>query len=154
MVSQVAAGSEPPDPFGRLTPRERDVLHEMAHGLTNAGVAQRSHVSQSAVDEHVNAIFDKLGLAHATGYSRRLLAVLRYLCIPFLKIKPDRGGRDVPIARTIRYRTFRVDRHPTARSGPRRRLVWGVLSGCEARWGVTGCIPGPESWRAGGRYIP
>jgi DNA-binding NarL/FixJ family response regulator len=36
-------------------------------------------VSQSAVEKHINAIFDKLGLAHATGYSRRVLAVLRYL---------------------------------------------------------------------------
>ncbi|MET8253623.1 LuxR C-terminal-related transcriptional regulator [Micromonospora sp. NPDC005197] len=119
----MAAGSERPDPFGRLTPHERDVLHEMTHGHTNAAVAQRSHVSQSAVGKHVDAICDKLGLAHTTGYSRRIPAVLRYLCIPFLKIKPDRGGRDVPIARTIRYRTFRVDRHPTARSGPRMRLV-------------------------------
>ncbi|MET8086010.1 hypothetical protein [Micromonospora sp. NPDC005237] len=34
----------------------------MTHGHTNAGVAQRSHVSRSAVGKHVNAIFDKLGL--------------------------------------------------------------------------------------------
>lgn len=27
----------------------------------------------------MNAIFDKLELAHATGFSRRVLAVLRYL---------------------------------------------------------------------------
>lgn len=75
----MVAGSERPDPFGRLTPRERDVLHEMAQGHTNATVAQRLHVSQSAVEKHVNAIFDKLGLTHTTGYSRRILAVLRYL---------------------------------------------------------------------------
>jgi hypothetical protein len=36
-------------------------------------------VSQSAVEKHVNALFDKLGLSHTTGYSRRVLAVLRYL---------------------------------------------------------------------------
>ena len=30
-------------------------------------------------EKHVNSIFDKLGLAHLTGYSRRVLAVLRYL---------------------------------------------------------------------------
>ncbi|MEU5785407.1 response regulator transcription factor [Micromonospora lupini] len=59
--------------------RERDVLREMAQGHTNAAVAERLHVSQSAVEKHVNAIFDKLGLAHTAGYSRRVLAVLRYL---------------------------------------------------------------------------
>ncbi|WP_433538533.1 response regulator transcription factor [Micromonospora sp. CA-249363] len=82
VVRQVVAGSERADPFGRLTPRERDVLHEMAQGHTNAAVAQRLHVSQSAVEKHVNAIFDKLGLAHTTGYSRRILAILRYLGTP------------------------------------------------------------------------
>ena len=79
VVRQLVAGSDRPDPFGRLTPRERDVLHEMAQGHTNLAIAQRLHVSQSAVEKHVNAIFDKLDLAHATGYSRRILAILRYL---------------------------------------------------------------------------
>jgi hypothetical protein len=32
------------------------------------------------VEKHVNAIFDKLSLSQTTGYSRRALAVLRYLC--------------------------------------------------------------------------
>lgn len=73
------AGTGRADPLGRLTPRERDVLHHMAQGYTNAAVAGRLHVSQSAVEKHVNAVFDKLGLAHVTGYSRRVLAILRYL---------------------------------------------------------------------------
>lgn len=38
-----------------------------------------SHVSQSAVEKHINAIFDKLQLVGTTGYSRRVLAILRYL---------------------------------------------------------------------------
>ncbi|MFG2050419.1 response regulator [Micromonospora sp. NPDC048935] len=79
VVRQVVAGSQLPDPFERLTPRERDVLHEMAQGHTNNAIAHRLHVSQSAVEKHVNAIFDKLDLAEATGYSRRILAILRYL---------------------------------------------------------------------------
>ncbi|MEV4826540.1 response regulator transcription factor [Micromonospora sp. NPDC049274] len=79
VVRQVVAGADRPDPFVRLTPRERDVLHEMAQGYTNSVVAERLHISQSAVEKHVNAIFDKLGLAHTTGRSRRILAVLRYL---------------------------------------------------------------------------
>ncbi|WP_433549909.1 LuxR C-terminal-related transcriptional regulator [Micromonospora zamorensis] len=51
----------------------------MAQGHTNATIAERLHVSQSAVEKHVNTIFDKLGLLHVTGYSRRVLAILRYL---------------------------------------------------------------------------
>ncbi len=66
-------------PLGRLTARERDVLDQMAQGLTNASIAERMHVSQSAVEKHINAIFDKLELSHQAGYSRRVLAVLRYL---------------------------------------------------------------------------
>ena len=65
-----------------LTPRERDVLHLMAQGYNNAAVGERLHVSQSAVEKHVNAIFDKLDLSHSAGYSRRVLAILRYLTEP------------------------------------------------------------------------
>jgi DNA-binding NarL/FixJ family response regulator len=79
VVRQVLAGTDPADPLGRLTPRERDVLHHMAQGHTNATIAQRLHVSQSAVEKHINTIFDKLDLSRATGHSRRVLAVLRYL---------------------------------------------------------------------------
>ncbi|WP_416904671.1 response regulator [Micromonospora echinospora] len=79
VVRQVLVGTGPADPLTRLTPREREVLHHMAQGHTNATVAERLHVSQSAVEKHVNTIFDKLDLPRAAGYSRRVLAVLRYL---------------------------------------------------------------------------
>ncbi|GAA4228317.1 DNA-binding NarL/FixJ family response regulator [Streptosporangium album] len=79
VVRQLLARTTHVDPLARLTPRERDVLDHMAQGCTNASIAQRLSVSQSAVEKHVNAIFDKLGLLHVTGYSRRVLAVLRYL---------------------------------------------------------------------------
>ncbi|AWS48512.1 DNA-binding response regulator [Streptosporangium sp. 'caverna'] len=79
VVRQLLARTTHVDPLSRLTPRERDVLDHMAQGCTNASVAERLHVSQSAVEKHVNAIFDKLELLHVTGYSRRVLAVLRYL---------------------------------------------------------------------------
>ncbi|REE94900.1 response regulator transcription factor [Thermomonospora umbrina] len=79
VVRQLLARSSRADPLGRLTPRERDVLGHMAQGHTNASIAAHLHVSQSAVEKHVNAIFDKLGLMGAAGFSRRVLAVLRYL---------------------------------------------------------------------------
>ncbi|MCG5467528.1 response regulator transcription factor [Micromonospora sp. LAH09] len=79
VVRQLMSATSRSDPLNRLTPREREVLHHMAQGHTNAAVAERLHVSQSAVEKHVNTIFDKLGLLHVTGYSRRVLAILRYL---------------------------------------------------------------------------
>ncbi|MQS37171.1 response regulator transcription factor [Streptomyces katsurahamanus] len=79
VVRQLLSRSSRTDPLSRLTPRERDVLGEMAQGHTNAAIAARLHVSQSAVEKHINAIFDKLELTGTTGYSRRVLAVLRYL---------------------------------------------------------------------------
>lgn len=66
-------------PLGGLTERERQVLAHMAEGHTNDAIASRLHVSRSAVEKHINSIFDKLGLSGADGYSRRVLAVLRYL---------------------------------------------------------------------------
>lgn len=67
------------DLLDTLALRERDVLADMAEGHTNARIAARLHVSQSAVEKHSNAIFDKLRLPRSPDYSRRVLAVLRYL---------------------------------------------------------------------------
>jgi hypothetical protein len=36
-------------------------------------------MSVSAVEKHVASIFGKLGIPETAGYSRRVLAVLRYL---------------------------------------------------------------------------
>ncbi|XVS65657.1 response regulator [Actinosynnema sp. CA-299493] len=66
-------------PLGVLTERERQVLAHMAEGHTNNAIAARLHVSRSAVEKHINSIFDKLGLSDVDGYSRRVLAILRYL---------------------------------------------------------------------------
>ncbi len=66
-------------PLGRLGPRELDVLREMAEGKTNAAIAQDLHLSESAIEKYVNAIFSKLGLSEERKLSRRVAAVLAYL---------------------------------------------------------------------------
>ncbi|MET8950615.1 response regulator transcription factor [Streptomyces sp. NPDC004393] len=67
------------DPLDRLTPREREVLELMAGGRSNAGIAERLVVSESAVAKHINSIFTKLDLPKADADHRRVLAVLRFL---------------------------------------------------------------------------
>ncbi|MFI8205431.1 response regulator [Streptomyces sp. NPDC085937] len=79
VVRQLVVRTTHTDPLTRLTPRERTVLEGLAQGHTNAAIAQKLHLSQSSVEKNLNAIFDKLDLTHTTGYSRRILAVLRYL---------------------------------------------------------------------------
>lgn len=65
-------------PLAGLTPRELDVLREMAKGRTNAGIEAALHLSSSTVEKHVSSIFDKLGLA-AEPVHRRVAAVLAFL---------------------------------------------------------------------------
>ncbi|KIQ66860.1 LuxR family transcriptional regulator [Kitasatospora griseola] len=79
VVRRLVVRTEHADPLARLTPRERTVLEALAEGHTNAAIAQRLHLSLSAVEKHLNALFDKLDLPRTAGYSRRVLAVLRYL---------------------------------------------------------------------------
>jgi DNA-binding NarL/FixJ family response regulator len=65
-------------PLSALSPRELDVLREMALGKTNAAIEQALFLSSSTVEKHVNAIFTKLALPEA-GVHRRVAAVLAFL---------------------------------------------------------------------------
>ena len=66
-------------PLSRLTPRELDVLREMAQGRGNAGIAAELSLSESSVEKYVNAIFAKLDLASEALVHRRVAAVLTFL---------------------------------------------------------------------------
>lgn len=66
-------------PLARLTPRELEVLREMAQGRGNAGIAQNLSLSESSVEKHVNAIFTKLDLSGEQLVHRRVAAVLTFL---------------------------------------------------------------------------
>lgn len=79
VVRQLVIRTTHGDPLARLTPRERSVLETLAQGHTNTAIAQKLHISLSSVEKNLNTIFDKLELSHTAGYSRRILAVLRYL---------------------------------------------------------------------------
>jgi DNA-binding NarL/FixJ family response regulator len=66
-------------PLAELTPRERQLLGEIAEGKSNAAIAASLVLSKRAVEKHVNAIFAKLNLRDAQDVSRRVKAALVYL---------------------------------------------------------------------------
>ena len=70
-----AAGS----PLGELTPREAEVLSQVAQGRNNAGIAAALSLTDRAVEKHINAIFSKLGLSEQPDTHRRVKATLLYL---------------------------------------------------------------------------
>lgn len=65
--------------LGDLTPREREVLGQMAAGRSNSAIAEIVHLSRSAVEKNVNSIFAKLGLVDEPTTHRRVAAVVAYL---------------------------------------------------------------------------
>ena len=66
-------------PLAQLTPRELEVLSEIAQGKNNAAVAASLYLSERAVEKHINSLFAKLGLGEEPEVHRRVMAVLLYL---------------------------------------------------------------------------
>ena len=79
VVERLLASRTDHGPLAALTGREREVLGLVAEGRSNKGIGDRLGVSERAVQKHVTAIFDKLGLAPGEDDNRRILAVLLYL---------------------------------------------------------------------------
>ena len=79
VVAEMLGRWRPAGPLDTLTDRERDVLGAMAEGLTNREISARMFLSERAVERHVTAIFEKLGLSADGGGHRRVLAVRAYL---------------------------------------------------------------------------
>jgi DNA-binding NarL/FixJ family response regulator len=66
-------------PLDELTPREREVLAQVAAGKSNAAIASLLFLTKRAVEKHINAIFMKLNLRETEDTSRRVKATLIYL---------------------------------------------------------------------------
>ena len=66
-------------PLADLTPREREVLAEIAQGKSNAAIAESLFLTKRAVEKHINSIFLKLDLAAEESISKRVRATLAYL---------------------------------------------------------------------------
>lgn len=68
LIGQVAGHQTQPSTLitDKLTTRETDVLRLLARGLTNAEIAERLHLSEGTVRNHVSAVFAKLDVADRT----------------------------------------------------------------------------------------
>ncbi|MFJ2840725.1 response regulator [Streptomyces griseofuscus] len=67
------------NPRPTLTPRERDILAQLAHGLPNHAIARSLFISEATVKTHLRRIYDKLGVdtragAVAVAKEQRLLS--------------------------------------------------------------------------------
>jgi DNA-binding NarL/FixJ family response regulator len=65
--------------LAELSPRELEVLAEIAHGKSNPAIAESLVLSKRAVEKHINSIFLKLGLGAADDVSKRVKAALMFL---------------------------------------------------------------------------
>src|SRR4051812_33736617 len=74
-----ASSKRPTSPLAALTPREMEVLDQVAQGKSNAGAAAALFLTERAVEKHINAMFAKLGLAATPDLNRRVAAVLLLL---------------------------------------------------------------------------
>ncbi|MGZ4333812.1 MAG: response regulator transcription factor [Gaiellaceae bacterium] len=66
-------------PLDELTPREHDVLREMAEGKNNAAIAASLFLTERSVEKVIHSIFLKLGLAYEPSVHKRVKAVILYL---------------------------------------------------------------------------
>jgi DNA-binding NarL/FixJ family response regulator len=77
LVSEKSRAAE--SPLSQLTPRERDVLREMAEGKNNAAIAASLVLTERSVEKVIHSIFLKLGLAWEASVHKRVKAVVLYL---------------------------------------------------------------------------
>jgi len=68
ILDQVASWQDQPKTLitEKLTEREVDVLRLIAHGFSNGDIAERLHLSEGTVRNHVSSIFSKLDVSDRT----------------------------------------------------------------------------------------
>ena len=77
LVAENARGEG--SPLKQLTPRERDVLREMAAGKSNAAIGGALFLAERSVEKVIHSIFLKLGLTWEDSVHKRVKAVILYL---------------------------------------------------------------------------
>jgi DNA-binding NarL/FixJ family response regulator len=66
--------------LANLTPRQREILAQMAQGFTNAGIAQGLFITEKSVENQINQIYQRLEIDRQnSSLQPRVRAVLKYL---------------------------------------------------------------------------
>jgi DNA-binding NarL/FixJ family response regulator len=68
----LAAAHRAVEPAAGLSERQREVLELLAHGLSNATIAERLFISRNTVKFHVAAIYQRLGVSNRVEAVRAL----------------------------------------------------------------------------------
>jgi len=58
------------DPYGALSPREREVLHLVVEGLTTKEIASRLGITVKTAENHRCRVLDKLGVRNSAELVR------------------------------------------------------------------------------------
>jgi DNA-binding NarL/FixJ family response regulator len=77
LVAENARGEE--SRLNQLTPREKDVLREMAAGKSNAAIGESLFLAERSVEKVIHSIFLKLGLTWESAVHKRVKAVILFL---------------------------------------------------------------------------
>ena len=77
LVAENSRGEE--SRLNQLTPRESDVLREMAAGKSNAAIGETLFLAERSVEKVIHSIFLKLGLTWEASVHKRVKAVILYL---------------------------------------------------------------------------
>jgi DNA-binding NarL/FixJ family response regulator len=72
-------GARKRSPIDELTPRQREILADVAQGKSNLAISRERSLTLRAVEKHVSEIFGRLGFATDETISRRVHATLLYL---------------------------------------------------------------------------
>ena len=70
LAAQVHHPHSSGDPYGALSPREREVLHLVVEGLTTKEIARRLEIGVKTAENHRGRILDKLGMRNSAELVR------------------------------------------------------------------------------------
>ncbi len=147
-----ARSREERSPLGQLTPREREILAEIAQGKSNEAIAESLVLTKRAVEKHINSIFHKLSLSDATDVSKRVMATLLFLGETDAPASRAAGGLSAaatPPSVETRARTTSSRRARALAAGASIRFT-GLTNRCRAQARAETRAGIGERWRSRG----